>query len=132
VTASSATNPSLVLLLLLPQIVDGVVSDSFIRNWLDLLSFLLSGLPANGTIAAEVAFMVRTPQNKSMRHYLLHTNSMLHMPVIVVAAVHMLCAIAMAAATSFYTCCISPGRTSWLAWWHTRQQPNFQRSLQAY
>lgn len=27
------------------------------RNWLDLLCFLLSGLPANGTIAAEVAFM---------------------------------------------------------------------------
>jgi hypothetical protein len=42
------------------QILDGVVSDSFIRNWLDLLSFLLSGLPANGTIAAEVAFMVST------------------------------------------------------------------------
>ena len=28
--------------------------DPFIRNWLDLLAFLLSGLPANGTIAAEV------------------------------------------------------------------------------
>ncbi|KAF6250576.1 hypothetical protein COO60DRAFT_1705674 [Scenedesmus sp. NREL 46B-D3] len=39
------------------KVLDGVVSDSFIRNWLDLLSFLLSGLPANGTIAAEVAFM---------------------------------------------------------------------------
>jgi hypothetical protein len=33
------------------------VKDPFIRNWLDLLCFLLSGLPANGTIAAEVAFM---------------------------------------------------------------------------
>jgi phytoene dehydrogenase-like protein len=33
------------------------VSDPFVRNWLDLLCFLLSGLPANGTIAAEVAFM---------------------------------------------------------------------------
>ncbi|KAF6265696.1 hypothetical protein COO60DRAFT_868698 [Scenedesmus sp. NREL 46B-D3] len=39
------------------KVLDGVISDSFIRNWLDLLSFLLSGLPANGTIAAEVAFM---------------------------------------------------------------------------
>jgi hypothetical protein len=51
----------LLLLLIKPfaaQVLDGVVSDSFIRNWLDLLSFLLSGLPANGTIAAEVAFMV--------------------------------------------------------------------------
>ncbi|BDA51137.1 Prolycopene isomerase, chloroplastic [Coccomyxa sp. Obi] len=39
------------------NVVDGVVRDEFVRNWLDLLSFLLSGLPANGTIAAEVAFM---------------------------------------------------------------------------
>lgn len=35
----------------------GVVTDRFLLNWLDLLCFLLSGLPANGTIAAEVAFM---------------------------------------------------------------------------
>ena len=33
------------------------IRDPFIRNWLDLLCFLLSGLPANGTIAAEMAFM---------------------------------------------------------------------------
>ncbi|KAG2491890.1 hypothetical protein HYH03_009842 [Edaphochlamys debaryana] len=33
------------------------IQDPFIRNWLDLLCFLLSGLPANGTIAAEVAYM---------------------------------------------------------------------------
>ncbi|MBD3881069.1 NAD(P)/FAD-dependent oxidoreductase [Phormidium tenue FACHB-886] len=39
------------------RIMDGVVRDPFIRNWLDLLCFLLSGLPANGTNAAEVAFM---------------------------------------------------------------------------
>jgi carotene isomerase len=39
------------------QIMQGVVQDSFVRNWLDLLCFLLSGLPANGTSAAEVAFM---------------------------------------------------------------------------
>lgn len=39
------------------RIMDGVVKDSFTRNWLDLLCFLLSGLPANGTSAAEVAFM---------------------------------------------------------------------------
>ncbi|HEY9598588.1 MAG TPA: NAD(P)/FAD-dependent oxidoreductase [Cyanophyceae cyanobacterium] len=39
------------------QIIDGVIQDSFIRNWLDLLCFLLSGLTADGTIAAEVAFM---------------------------------------------------------------------------
>ena len=39
------------------RIVDGVVNDPFTRNWLDLLSFLLSGLPADGTSAAEMAFM---------------------------------------------------------------------------
>ena len=39
------------------EIMDGVVSDRFIRNWLDLLSFLLSGLPASGTVGAEMAFM---------------------------------------------------------------------------
>jgi len=33
------------------------VKEPFIRNWLDMLCFLLSGLPANGTITAEVAFM---------------------------------------------------------------------------
>lgn len=36
------------------KLVEGVVKDEFIKNWLDLLCFLLSGLPANGTIAAEV------------------------------------------------------------------------------
>ncbi|KAK9810598.1 hypothetical protein WJX73_003386 [Symbiochloris irregularis] len=39
------------------NVIEGVIKDPFIRNWLDLLCFLLSGLPANGTIAAEVAFM---------------------------------------------------------------------------
>ncbi|WP_138497094.1 phytoene desaturase family protein [Nostoc sp. PA-18-2419] len=39
------------------RIMDGVVKDQFTQNWLNLLCFLLSGLPADGTIAAEVAFM---------------------------------------------------------------------------
>jgi carotene isomerase len=39
------------------KIIEGVISDRFILNWLDLLSFLLSGLPANGTVGAEMAFM---------------------------------------------------------------------------
>lgn len=39
------------------QVMNGVVEDPFLRNWLDLLCFLLSGLPADGTSAAEVAFM---------------------------------------------------------------------------
>jgi phytoene dehydrogenase-like protein len=39
------------------RIMDDVVHDPFIRNWLNLLCFLLSGLPANGTSAAEMAFM---------------------------------------------------------------------------
>ncbi|PSF36295.1 carotene isomerase [Aphanothece hegewaldii CCALA 016] len=39
------------------RIRDEVISDPFIRNWLDLLCFLLSGLLADGTSAAEMAFM---------------------------------------------------------------------------
>ncbi|NET30754.1 MAG: NAD(P)/FAD-dependent oxidoreductase [Cyanothece sp. SIO1E1] len=39
------------------RLLDGTVKDDFIRNWLDLMCFLLSGLPADGTIAAEMAFM---------------------------------------------------------------------------
>ncbi len=39
------------------QIMDRVVRDPFVRNWLDMLCFLLSGLPADGTISAAVAFM---------------------------------------------------------------------------
>ncbi|MCM1981278.1 phytoene desaturase family protein [Lyngbya confervoides] len=39
------------------EIVQPLVRDRFILNWLDLLSFLLSGLPASGTIGAEMAFM---------------------------------------------------------------------------
>lgn len=39
------------------QIRDKVISDPFIQNWLDLLCFLLSGLPADSTSAAEMAFM---------------------------------------------------------------------------
>lgn len=34
-----------------------MVSDEFIKDYLDLLSFLLSGLPSSGTIAAEMAVM---------------------------------------------------------------------------
>ncbi|WP_199247705.1 NAD(P)/FAD-dependent oxidoreductase [[Phormidium] sp. ETS-05] len=39
------------------EIADEVVKDEFIRNWLNLLCFMLSGLPANATSAAEMAFM---------------------------------------------------------------------------
>lgn len=39
------------------RIMDDVVKDPFIRNWLNMLCFLLSGLPADSTSAAEVAFM---------------------------------------------------------------------------
>lgn len=34
------------------------VKDKFARNWLDLLCFCLSGLPADGTITAEMAMMM--------------------------------------------------------------------------
>ncbi|MEL6439922.1 MAG: NAD(P)/FAD-dependent oxidoreductase [Cyanobacteria bacterium J06621_8] len=39
------------------EMMDGIVSDRFIRDWLDLLCFLLSGLPASGTVGAVMAFM---------------------------------------------------------------------------
>lgn len=39
------------------KLLEGVVQDPFIRHWMDLLCFLLSGLPAKGTLAAEMAFM---------------------------------------------------------------------------
>ncbi|MGB3536285.1 MAG: NAD(P)/FAD-dependent oxidoreductase [Microcoleaceae cyanobacterium] len=39
------------------RIMDKVIQDPFIRNWLDLLCFLLAGVPADGISAAEVAFM---------------------------------------------------------------------------
>jgi phytoene dehydrogenase-like protein len=39
------------------RIIDSCITDPFIQNWLNLLCFLLSGLPAKDTSAAEVAFM---------------------------------------------------------------------------
>ena len=39
------------------KIMDGTIRDPFVRNWLNMLCFLLSGLPAEGTSTAEVAFM---------------------------------------------------------------------------
>ncbi len=39
------------------QLRDRAIRDPFLKNWLDLLCYLLSGLPANGTSAAEMAFM---------------------------------------------------------------------------
>ena len=39
------------------QIMDEAVQDPFLCHWLDLLCFLLSGLPASSTSAAEMAFM---------------------------------------------------------------------------
>eukprot|EP01023_Acetabularia_acetabulum_P064585 TRINITY_DN8388_c0_g1_i2.p1 TRINITY_DN8388_c0_g1~~TRINITY_DN8388_c0_g1_i2.p1 ORF type:complete len:558 (+),score=98.33 TRINITY_DN8388_c0_g1_i2:101-1774(+) len=53
---TSGANPSQ-LLGPFSKVVENEIKDEFIKNWLDLLCFLLSGLPANGTIAAEVAFM---------------------------------------------------------------------------
>jgi phytoene dehydrogenase-like protein len=43
------------------------VKDTFLLNYLDLLSWLLSGLTSKGTIAAEVAFMLEEWTNDSSR-----------------------------------------------------------------
>lgn len=37
------------------DITKDIVKDKFLENWLEFLSFALSGLPADGTIAAAVA-----------------------------------------------------------------------------
>lgn len=39
------------------RIMDSIITDPFARNWLNMLCFLLSGLPASGTSTAEMAFM---------------------------------------------------------------------------
>jgi phytoene dehydrogenase-like protein len=39
------------------RVIDRTITDPFIYHWLDLLCFLLSGLPATGTSTAEMAFM---------------------------------------------------------------------------
>ncbi|MFQ4138220.1 phytoene desaturase family protein [Nodosilinea sp. PGN35] len=38
-------------------VLDRTVGDPFIRHWMNMLCFLLSGLPAEGTSTAEMAFM---------------------------------------------------------------------------
>ena len=41
------------------EIVDSLnIKDPFVRNWVDLLSFLLSGVKADGTLAAEVVSVI--------------------------------------------------------------------------
>ena len=41
------------------NVIDGAgVEDSFVRNWLDVLCFCLSGVPSDGTITAEMAMMM--------------------------------------------------------------------------
>ncbi|MGB3300738.1 MAG: NAD(P)/FAD-dependent oxidoreductase [Phormidesmis sp.] len=39
------------------RVINPIITDPFTRNWLNMLCFLLSGLPASGTSTAEVAFM---------------------------------------------------------------------------
>ena len=41
------------------KISKNIVKDKFLENWLEFLSFALSGLPADGTIAAAVAYTMR-------------------------------------------------------------------------
>jgi phytoene dehydrogenase-like protein len=59
--AAASPNPLDNLKLTKPfqSMIDGAgVTDRFARNWLDLLCFCLSGLPASGTITAEMALML--------------------------------------------------------------------------
>lgn len=64
------------------NVLDAVdLKNKFIRNWLDMLCFLLSGLPADGTITAEVwssasVMIVRTlflcPHIRQIRLYAIY------------------------------------------------------------
>ena len=56
----ASTNPLENLKLTKPfsNIVRGAVTDTFTKNWIDLLCFCLSGLPASGTITAEMGLMM--------------------------------------------------------------------------
>jgi len=40
------------------EVIKGVVQDEFILNYIDLLSFMLSGMPARNTITAEMVYML--------------------------------------------------------------------------
>ena len=47
-----------------------IVKDKFLENWFEFLSFALSGLPSNGTIAAAVAYTMRDlHQRRAMLDY---------------------------------------------------------------
>ena len=39
------------------DVMDDVITDPFLKNWMDMLCFLLSGRKADGTLAAEIGFM---------------------------------------------------------------------------
>lgn len=45
----------------------GIVKDEFLNNWFEFLSFALSGLPADGTIAAAVAYTMRDLHQKGAK-----------------------------------------------------------------
>lgn len=61
------TNPLENLKLTKPfsSVLEETITDTFTRNWLDLLCFCLSGLPSNGTITAEMAMMIPEFYDKS-------------------------------------------------------------------
>lgn len=46
------------------DVADKYVTDPFIKNWLNFLSFAISGLPADGTIAAAMAYTLRDLHQK--------------------------------------------------------------------
>ena len=40
------------------RLLDCCFKDAFLKNYLDLIAFLLQGLPSNGTLTAVMAYMV--------------------------------------------------------------------------
>lgn len=49
------------------HVSEKVIKDKFLENWFEFLSFALSGLPADGTIAAAVAYTMRDLHQKGAK-----------------------------------------------------------------
>ena len=50
------------------------VKDAFLKNYLDLIAFLLQGLPSEGTLTAVTARTLDHPPRATPQRHALHTN----------------------------------------------------------
>ena len=53
------------------EIVDSLeLKDPFIRNWVDLLAFLLAGVKSNGILSAEMVTIMHSTNTQKYSYYL--------------------------------------------------------------